>query len=507
MIKISQMETVDFDSFHLDRVATRRIASGVITKHRGTFSPCFNFRRYDVGQQTIPNSDAARDVAYLMHPYTNARKHEDRGPVVIERGSGVYVYDDQGKEYIEGLAGLWSVAVGFGEERLVNAASEQLRRLPFYHLFAHRSHSPAIQLSERLVSMTPDRLQKTFFTNSGSEANDTVIKIVRFFNNAVGRPEKKKIISRLRGYHGINVASGSLTGLPLNHADFDLPIDGILHVSCPHHYREAHEGESEEEFATRLAGELDERIEQEGPETVAAFIGEPVMGAGGVIVPPATYWRKVQDVCRKHDVLIIADEVITGFGRLGTPFGCDSFDIDPDIMVLSKQLSSSYQPLAAVLFSDEIYQAVADNTNRLGSFGHGYTAGGHPVATAVALENLDIIEERNLVGNAAELGAHMQKALRLFSDHPLVGEVRGTGLIGAVELVANKATKTPFEPKLQVGGFLGERAMEQGLIIRPLLDTIAFCPPLIINRQQIDDMIDRFAVALDQTAGHVETIA
>lgn len=458
-------------------------------------------------QAKIPNSDAARDVAYLMHPYTNARKHEDFGPVVIERGNGIYVYDDQGKEYIEGLAGLWSVAVGFGEERLVNVASEQMRRLPFYHLFAHRAHSPAIRLAERLVSMTPERLQKTFFTNSGSEANDTVVKIVRYYNNAIGRPAKKKIISRLRGYHGINVASGSLTGLPLNHNDFDLPIEGILHVSCPHHYRGALDGESEEEFATRLALELDERILQEGPETVAAFIGEPVMGAGGVVVPPASYWQKIQGVCRKHDVLIIADEVITGFGRLGTPFGCESFNIDPDIMVLSKQLSSSYQPLAAVLFTDEIYQAVADNTNRLGSFGHGYTASGHPVATAVALENLNIIEEKQLVGNAAELGPYMQEKLRAFSDHPLVGEVRGTGLIAAVELVADKASKNPFEPKMQIGGYLGERAIEQGLFIRPLQDTIAFCPPLIINRQQIDDMIDRFSAALDQTSKHVETIA
>ncbi len=457
-------------------------------------------------QPAIPNSDAARDVAYLMHPYTNARKHEERGPVVIERGSGVYVHDDQGKQYIEGLAGSWSVAVGFGEERLVDAASAQMRQLPFYHLFAHRTHSPAIRLAERLVSITPERLQKTFFTNSGSEANDTVIKLVRFYNNAVGRPEKKKIISRQRGYHGINVASGSLTGLPLNHADFDLPIDGILHVSCPHHYREALEGESEEDFATRLAQELDDRIEQEGAETVALILGEPVMGGGGVVVPPSTYWSKVQEVCRKHDVLVIADEVITGFGRLGSMFGCEVFDIDPDIMVLSKQLTSSYQPLAAVLFTDKIYQAVADNTNRLGSFGHGYTASGHPVATAVALENLDIIEERQLVRNAAELGPHMQKTLREFADHPLVGEVRGTGLIAAIELVADKTTKKPFDPKMQVGAFLGDRAMEHGLIIRPLLDTIAFCPPLIINRQQIDDMVGCFAKALEQTTGHVETL-
>ena len=363
-----------------------------------------------------PNSAAARDVSYLLHPYANIREHEKTGPLVIERGQGVYVYDDQGKEYIEGLAGLWSVAVGFGEERLVRAATEQLKKLPFYHIFAHKSHPPAIDLAERLVAMTPARLRHVSFANSGSKANDTVVKLVWYYNNARERPEKKKIIARQKAYHGITVASGSLTGLPNNHRSFDLPLPGFFHVSCPHHYRCANPGESEEAFATRLAAELEEVILRQDPATVAAFIDEPVMAAGGVIVPPANYWIKMQQVCRKHDVLVIADEVITGFGRLGQPFGSNVFNIDPDIMVLSKQITSSYQPLSAVLFSDDIYQPVADETARIGTFGHGFTASGHPVATAVALENLKIIEERKLVENARAMGALLHELLQECGD-------------------------------------------------------------------------------------------
>jgi 4-aminobutyrate--pyruvate transaminase len=265
---------------------------------------------------SAPNSTAGRDISYLVHPYTNIREHEKIGPLVIERGSGIYVYDDQGKEYIEGLAGLWSVAVGFSEERLVRAATEQLKKLPFYHIFVHKSHGPAIDLSERLISMTPERLKHVTFTNSGSEANDTAVKLVWYYNNARGRPEKKKIVGRTKGYHGITVASGSLTGLPNNHRSFDLPLPGFLHVTCPHYYRFAIPGESEEAFSARLAAELEEVIQREGPETIAAFIGEPVMAAGGVIVPPVGYWSRVQEICRKHDILVVADEVITGFGRL-----------------------------------------------------------------------------------------------------------------------------------------------------------------------------------------------
>jgi 4-aminobutyrate--pyruvate transaminase len=451
----------------------------------------------------LPNSLSARDVAYQIHPYTNARRHERIGPIVIERGSGIYVYDDQGRAYIEAMAGLWSVAVGFGEDRLVQAAARQMSKLPYYHTFSHKSHEPSIELAEKLVKMSPDGLNHVFFTSSGSEANDTVVKFVWYYNNSLERPQKKKFIARNGGYHGITVASGSLTGLQVNQRGFDLPLPFVKHVTCPHHYRFAEAGESEEAFADRLAAELEATILAEGPETVAAFIGEPLMGAGGVLAPPGAYWRKMQEVCRRHDVLIVADEVINGFGRLGTLFACEYYGIQPDILVLSKQITSSYQPLAAVLVSDALYQGIADQTERLGNFGRGFTASGHPVATAVALENLAIIEERGLVANAARVGAHLQASLRRFADHPLVGEVRGVGLIAAVELVADKASKAKFDPPGKVGLYLFERAHEHGLIIRAVQDSIAFCPPLIITPAQVDDVVRRFEHALADTQSWV----
>ena len=443
------------------------------------------------------NSPSARDLAYSFHPWTNARAHEERGPTIIESAKGIYVYDDQGNRYIDALAGLWSVAVGYGEERLVTAAAEQMRRLPYYHSFSHKAHNPAIDLAEKLVALAPQRLRRAFFANSGSEANDTAVKIVWYYNNARGRRDKKKIVSRLRGYHGITIASGSLTGLPTSHLDFDLPIANILHTACPHHYRGALAGESEEDFATRLADELEALILREGPETVAAFIGEPVMGAGGVIVPPRSYWPKVQAVCRKYDVLVIADEVITGFGRTGRMFGSELYGIDPDMLVVSKQITSSYLPLSAVLFSDEIYQALADNSARIGTFGHGFTTSGHPVASAVGLENLRIIEERGLVENAARVGEALQAGLRRFAEHPLVGEVRGVGLIGAVELVADKATGRPFDPPGKVGAFFFDRGHRNGIITRAMYDTIGVCPPLVITRDEVEDLIARFGCTLD----------
>lgn len=447
----------------------------------------------------LPNSLAARDIAYQMHPYTNIRRHEEVGPMVIERGKGIHVFDDGGKEYIEAMAGLWSVALGFGEERLVKAATDQFHKLPYYHSFTHKANEPSIELATKLVEITPEGLDHVFFTNSGSEANDTVVKMVWFYNNALNRPQKKKFIARNGGYHGINVASGSLTGLQVNQKGFDLPLDFVRHVTCPHHYRFAQPGESEEAFSTRLAEELDAVIMEEGPETVAALIGEPVLGAGGVIVPPRTYWEKVQAVCRKHDVLVVADEVINGFGRTGTLFACEKFGIEPDMLVLSKQLTSSYMPLAAVLMSDRIYQAMADQTARLGNFGHGYTASGHPVAAAVGLENLRIYEEEGLVERAIVSGARMQEHVASFARSPIVGEVRGVGLIAAIELVADKATKAPFDPPGKVGMYLAERGHAHGIIIRAIRDTIALCPPMIIRENEVDEMIERLSAAFADT--------
>ena len=443
---------------------------------------------------------AVRDVETVIHPYTNLATLRESGPLVLERGKGVFVYDTAGKPYIEGMAGLWCTALGHGNEELVEAAAAQMRKLPFAHLFNAKSHDPAIELAERLKEMAPVPTSKVFFCNSGSEANDTQVKLVWYMNNALGRPKKKKIISRLKGYHGVTIASASLTGLPVNQRDFDLPIAGILHTGCPHHYRFAQEGESEEDFATRLAAELEAMIVREGPDTVAAFIAEPVMGAGGVIVPPKTYFAKIAQVCRKHDVYMIDDEVICGFGRLGTAFGCQALDFVPDGVSLAKALTSGYVPMAAVMVSEPMYQALLDESRKIGSFGHGFTYSGHPVAAAVAVKTLEIYARDRLFEAVAQKAPRFQARLKALGQHPLVGEARGTGLIGAIELVADTATKRSFDPKAGVGPRAVRFAEEEGLIVRFLPgDSISVCPPLIIAPAEIDALFDRLGRALDRT--------
>ncbi|MCP5367314.1 MAG: aspartate aminotransferase family protein [Hyphomicrobiales bacterium] len=446
------------------------------------------------------NSAAARDVAHHLHPYTNLKSLEETGPMVVTEGRGVRVFDENGKDYIEGLAGLWCTALGWGEERLVAAAEKAMRRLPFYHSFGGKVPEATVDLAEKLLSMAPGEMGKVFFANSGSEANDTAIKIIWYYNNALGRPEKKKIISRIKGYHGVTVASASLTGLPNNHRAFDLPIDRIMHTSCPHHYRFGHEGESEEDFATRCAEDLDRMIEDEGPDTVAAFFAEPVMGAGGVIVPPATYFDKVQAVLKKHDVLLLADEVICGFGRTGNLWGCETFGIKPDMMATAKALSSAYLPISALMVSDEIYRTVRDQSAEIGLFGHGFTYGGHPVSAAVALETLKIYEERDIVSQIQAVAPVLQDGLRRLGGHPLVGEARGVGLIGALELVKDKATKEAFAPAEGVGAHVAGRLQAHGVITRVIVDSIAFAPPLVISADEINDMLGRVEKALDDTA-------
>ncbi len=450
-----------------------------------------------------PTSTVARDIAYQLHPFTNLRQHETDGPLVITGGRGIYVWDDAGREYIEALAGLWCASLGFGEERLVDAAARQMRKLPYYHQFASKAHDTAIDLAEQLIGLLPVRMSKVFFNNSGSEANDTAVKLVWYYNNARGRYRKKKIISRLRGYHGITVASASLTGILTAHRDFDLPLPNMRHADCPDYYRYARAGESEEAFATRMAESLDAQIQREDPDTVAAFIAEPVMGAGGVILPPATYFDKVQAVLKKHDVLFIADEVICGFGRTGRMFGSETFALRPDIVVMAKALSSAYLPISATAISEEIYQALLAESDKIGVFAHGYTYSGHPVCCAVALETLAIMRERDLVGHVQRVGPRLQAGLRRFADHPLVGDVRGVGLIAGVELVRDKGTRAQFDPPGSVGPRFVANAQSQGLIVRNLQDTIALCPPLIITDAEIDEVLRRFEHALKATVASV----
>ncbi|HJW80125.1 MAG TPA: aminotransferase [Beijerinckiaceae bacterium] len=444
---------------------------------------------------------AARDVETLIHPFTNLASFRDTGPLILERGEGSWVFDGDGKPYLEGMAGLWCTALGYSNRELVDAAMEQFRKLPFQHLFSGRSHDPAIELAEKLKEIAPVPMSKVFFTASGSEANDTQVKLVWYINNALGRPKKKKIIARLKAYHGVTIASGSLTGLPLNHADFDLPIAGILHTSCPHHYRFAQAGESEEEFSTRLAAELDEMIEKEGPDTVAAFIAEPVMGAGGALMPPEGYFAKVQAVCDRHDVLFIADEVITGFGRLGHMWGSQAFGIRPDTISFAKAVTSAYLPLGGVMVNEAVYQALLDESRKIGLFAHGYTYSGHPVSCAVALKAIEIYERDRLAEQAKVKGRLFQRRLDALADHPLVGEARGMGLIGGLEIVADKGSKRQYEVKRGVAAKCVGFAQAEGLIVRSLSgDRIALCPPLIITEEEIGELFDRLTRALDRTA-------
>jgi 4-aminobutyrate--pyruvate transaminase len=443
---------------------------------------------------------ATRDIETLVHPYVNLSSFRESGPLIIERGQGVFVYDTEGKPYIEGMAGLWCTALGYGNEELVEAATAQMRKLSFAHLFTGKSHDPAIELAEKLKDIAPVPISKTFFCNSGSEANDTQVKLVWYLNNALGRPRKKKIISRVKAYHGVTVAAASLTGLPGNHSDFDVPLPGFLHAGCPHHYRFAQEGESEQEFATRLAAELDALIAKEGSDTVAAFIAEPVMGAGGVIVPPKTYFEKIMRVCDKHDVLMIGDEVICGFGRLGTLFGCEKLGFRPHSLSIAKSMSSAYLPIAAVMIPELIYEALLAESKKIGVFGHGFTYGGHPVSAAVALKTIEIYLRDRIVEKAAERGGQFQARLAALNAHPLVGEARGLGLIGGVELVADKSSKRSFAPEHAVGAHAVACAEAEGLIVRAVSgDVLTLCPPLIISAAEVDALFDRLTRALDRT--------
>ena len=454
---------------------------------------------------SVAASTSDRDIASVLHPTTDLPALRRDGALVIERGQGIRVWDDAGKEYIEGMAGLWCTALGYGVEELAETAAQQIRKLSFSHLFAGRSHEPAVALAEKLREIAPIPNAKAFFGTSGSDANDTQVKLVWYYNNALGRPKKKKIISRRRGYHGVSLAAGSMTGLPAFHKSFDLPLPQFRHVTCPHHYRDAQPGETEAEFTARLAAELDEMIRAEGPETVAAFIAEPVLGAGGVVVPPAGYYPAIQAVLDEHDVLLIDDEVICGFGRLGTRFGAEAMDMRPDTVSVAKALSSAYMPISAVLVPDEMVDVFVEAGERWGLFGHGFTYTGHPVCAAVALRVLELMEERDLYNHAERVGRYFQARLRRFADHPLVGETRGVGLIGACELVADKETREAFPATRGVGAYCQDRCLDHGLILRALGDTVAFCPPLIVAESDIDEILERFGRGLEETLAWVET--
>ena len=448
-----------------------------------------------------PKSPAARDVQYFLHPFTNFEAHEKQGPIIIDRGEGIYLFDDEGNRYIEGLAGLWCASLGFSEKRLVEAARAQLDVLPYTHAFAHRSCKPVIDLAEKLISMAPPPMSKVFFGVSGSDAIDTAIKFAWYYNNALDRPEKKKIIARKRAYHGVTIAGGSLTGLGYVQGGFDLPLNHVRFTDTPSHYRDGLEGESEEAFVERLAQNLENLIEEEGAETIAAFFAEPVMGAGGVIVPPKGYFQRVQQVLRKHDILFVADEVICGFGRTGNMWGSETYGIRPDMVTCAKQLSSAYVPISAVMVSEDIYGVLRDYSGRLGVFGTGFTYSGHPLTAAVALETLRIYEDDDILGHVRAVTPKFQERLAALAESPLVGEARGVGLIGGLEIVADKASREQYAPERKAAPLIMGKAVEEGLFVRAVGgDTIGICPPLIITEKEIDDLFDRVARSLDMAA-------
>ena len=448
----------------------------------------------------MPLSNAQmRDVQSVLHPYTNLVKHRESGPVIFESGKGVYVYDDKGKDYIEAMAGLWCTALGWGDNELAETAAEQMRKLAFGHLFAGRSHEPAIALAEKLKEVAPFPVSKVFFANSGSEANDSQIKLLWYANNALGRGAKKKIISRTKAYHGVTLASASLTGLPANHRSFDLPFDFVRFTDCPHYYRNAEEGESEEQFSQRMAQNLESLILEEGPETIAAMFAEPLQGAGGVILPPKGYFDAITAVLAKYEIPLVSDEVITGFGRTGNWFGCQTYGFTPASMSIAKALSSAYVPISAVMLNEELADAIEAESGKIGTLGHGFTYTGHPVSAAVALKTIELYQSRDVMGHAAKVGPHFQAHLRGLGEHPLVGEAVGVGLIGGIELVADKPTKKSFEASKAAALTVAKFAEEEGLIVRPLLgDRLAICPPLVIKTEEIDELFARLTRALDK---------
>lgn len=439
------------------------------------------------------------DRAHVFHPYTSIAEQRGQDGRVLRAGRGVWISDVDGNEIIDGMAGLWCVAAGYGRDEIADAMASQARQLGYGHSFLGQSHEPGIELAARLARFTPDGLDHFFFCNSGSEANDTAVKLVWSLQNLRGRPAKKKIISREGAYHGVTLAATSLSGLPAMHALFDAPLDRFLHTTKAHHGSQASPGESEPEFAQRCARELEALIVREGPETVAAFWGEPVMGAGGVFTPPEGYWTAVQDVCRRHDVLVVADEVITGFGRVGTPFASQLYGITPDLMLIAKAITSGYFPVSAAIVSNEIYEEFAAASPEQGPVAHGHTTSMHPVGAAAALANLDIMEREGLFTRASEIGPDFQAKLRdALAGHPNVGEIRGEGLISAVSLVADAGSKAPFPAAWKAGLSLHRALLDEGLVSRALGDSLALCPPLVIAEGEIDELMARFRRGLDR---------
>ena len=437
----------------------------------------------------IKNLDSI-DKNNLFHPITNLKAHSSEDLLIVDRGEGVYIYDTNGKKYLEGLAGLWCSSLGYGVEELGEAAKEQMNKLGYSTLFTSKSHEPAIRLSEKLIELSPFENGKVFFGNSGSDANDTQLKLYTYMNNALGKTKKKKILSRVKGYHGVTVASASMTGLPAQHKLFDLPANSFSHAMTPHFYREGLEGESEGDFVKRLTTNIEELINKEGADNIAAMIAEPLMGAGGVIVPPKGYFSSIQNILSKYNIPLIDDEVVCAFGRTGNMWGAETFDMKPSSITIAKALSAGFIPISAVIVPDHMYEPIKDASGDIGIFGHGYTYSGHPVACAVALKTLEIYERDNVFNHVNNISEYFQERAQRLLDLDYVGEVRGVGLICGIEMVSDKNTKSLFEPIGSAGKIIAKICQNNGLIVRAIGDVIALCPPLIISLEEIDELFD-----------------
>ncbi|MGY4230125.1 L-2,4-diaminobutyrate transaminase [Bradyrhizobium sp. USDA 4503] len=439
---------------------------------------------------------AERDRSSVLHPFTQLKEFatgKTGDPTIVVGGKGIRIEDAQGHSYIDGFAGLYCVNIGYGRTEVAEAIARQAYKLAYYHTYAAHTTEELATLSDRLVRMAPGKASKVFYGLSGSDANETQAKLVWYYNNLRGQPKKKKIISRERGYHGCSVISGSMTGMSFYHDHMDLPFPGILHTGAPHHYWGAESGETEESFSRRRAVELEELIVREGPETVGAFIAEPVLGTGGITPPPAGYWPEIQAVLSRYDILLIVDEVICGFGRTGADFGSSLYGIEPDLVTVAKGLTSGYVPLSGAIVSEKVYSVMEDAADRVGAFSHGYTYSGHPIAAAAANAVLDIVEKERLSDRARIVGSHFQKRLKdQFSQLEIVGEVRGVGLLGAIEFVADRQTKRRFDPQLKVGARISKAARDRGLIARamPHGDILGFAPPLVVCESEIDEIVE-----------------
>lgn len=444
-----------------------------------------------------------RDSRHVVHGFTNLSRHRVHGATVITRGEGVRVFDENGKDYIEAAGGMWCANFGFSEKALIDAAIEQFAKLPYYHTLVSKSVDPAVRLAEALADIVPVENAKFHFTVSGSEANDMLVKMLWYHNNAIGRPKKKKVISRINGYHGATIGATSLTGLPRNHIMFDAPLERFIHVGDMHHYINAEPGETEEQFAVRRAEELEAEILKQGPETVMAFMAEPVTGGGGVILPPADYYARIQAVLKKYDVMFLADEVITGFGRTGSMFGCETFAIAPEAMTLGKGITGAYQPLSAIVMSDRIYEGLERGNDAIGSFAHGATYSGYPVGAAVAVRTIELLKERDILGHVRRLAPRLKARLeRLMERHDIVGEIRAVGLMGAVQFVAHRERRTPLGSPGAFSSRVQAEGETEGVIVRVIAhgDTVAFSPPLTITEAELDEAFDRFEIGLNRAA-------